>query len=121
VGACPPPREDCSPFSRRKKMDTPKIYVVCLAAFDKGLHHGQWISTNQTIADLYKEIHQMLANSPVQHAEKFGMLRKVLATFILVPMSALSQSFNLRPSLLNMENWVLHFLPTISLRKQSDY
>ena len=42
-------------------MDTPKIYVACLAAYNNGILHGQWINVDQDVDALQNEIQDMLA------------------------------------------------------------
>lgn len=51
----------------------PRIYVACLAAYNDGYLHGEWINANQDVDALYKETKQMLAKSPIPHAEEFAI------------------------------------------------
>lgn len=51
----------------------PRIYVACLAAYNNGYLHGVWISANQDVESLYKEVSNMLGRSPVPHAEEFAI------------------------------------------------
>ncbi|MEA5511788.1 antirestriction protein ArdA [Crocosphaera sp. UHCC 0190] len=49
--------------------ETPKIYVACLAAYNNGHLHGEWIDCDQDAEDIYAEIKEMLKTSPVRHFE----------------------------------------------------
>jgi len=51
----------------------PKIYVACLAAYNNGYLHGEWINANQDVDDLYLEIKKILASSPVPDAEEWAI------------------------------------------------
>jgi len=53
--------------------DTPKIYVACLAAYNAGILHGEWIEANQELDDLWKEVRNVLASSPVEDAEEWAI------------------------------------------------
>ncbi|HIF0227108.1 TPA: antirestriction protein ArdA, partial [Legionella anisa] len=52
-------------------MDTPQIYVACLAAYNNGILQGKWIDATQDVSTIYDEIHEMLAKSPIENAEEF--------------------------------------------------
>ena len=52
---------------------TPKIYVACLAAYNNGFLHGQWIEANQDAEDIHAEIQNMLGTSPVLGAEEWAI------------------------------------------------
>lgn len=54
-------------------MDTPAIYVACLASYNNGILYGQWISANQPANEVYEEIYAMLAKSPIAGAEEFAI------------------------------------------------
>ncbi|KTD13968.1 antirestriction protein ArdA [Legionella israelensis] len=54
-------------------MDTPQIYVACLASYNNGTLHGEWISATQSESDIMAEIYDMLANSPKEDAEEFAI------------------------------------------------
>ena len=54
-------------------MDTPQIYVACLAAYNNGILHGRWISANQDFYEIQDEIRNMLAKSPIENAEEFAL------------------------------------------------
>ncbi len=53
--------------------DGPRIYVACLAAYNNGHLHGQWIDANQDTDDMHSEISAMLATSPIPNAEEFAI------------------------------------------------
>ena len=52
---------------------TPKIYVACLAAYNNGYLHGQWIDANQDKDNIYSEIQDMLSKSPIPNAEEWAI------------------------------------------------
>lgn len=54
-------------------MDTPRIYVACLAAYNAGTLHGKWIEATQDIEDIWKEIRDMLASSPEPNSEEWAI------------------------------------------------
>ena len=47
----------------------PRIYVVCLAAYNNGYLHGAWISAAQEPWSIYDDVKAMLAASPIAGAE----------------------------------------------------
>ena len=49
---------------------TPKIYVACLAAYNNGILHGQWIEAHQSAEAIHAQIQDMLGQSPVLGAEE---------------------------------------------------
>ncbi|MGQ3892006.1 antirestriction protein ArdA [Legionella sp. CNM-4043-24] len=54
-------------------MDTPKIYVACLAAYNNGILHGAWIDAAQDIDEINADIQKMLADSPIENAEEYAI------------------------------------------------
>ena len=54
-------------------VDTPKIYVACLAAYNAGILHGEWIDASQEIDEIWNELRSMLASSPVENAEEWAI------------------------------------------------
>ena len=52
---------------------TPRIYVACLAAYNNGILHGQWIDANQSSEAIHAEIQDMLGQSPVLGAEEWAI------------------------------------------------
>lgn len=53
--------------------NTPRIYVACLAAYNNGKLHGEWIDCDQDADDIWAEIEEMLANSPEPDAEEWAI------------------------------------------------
>jgi antirestriction protein len=51
----------------------PRIYVACLAAYNRGHLHGTWIDANQDADTIHEEIEAMLAESPVPDAEEWAI------------------------------------------------
>lgn len=56
-----------------RETDTPKIYVACLAAYNNGILHGEWIDATQDIDDIWKEIAAMLETSPEEDSEEHAI------------------------------------------------
>ncbi len=54
-------------------MDTPSIYVACLASYNSGILHGKWILADQTVSAIYDEIHELLEESPIEDAEEYAI------------------------------------------------
>jgi antirestriction protein len=52
---------------------TPRIYVACLAAYNNGRLHGEWIDADQTADELHGAVQRMLAASPEQCAEEWAI------------------------------------------------
>ncbi len=52
---------------------TPRIYVACLAAYNNGKLHGTWIDCNQDAETIWKEIKEVLSNSPEPIAEDWAI------------------------------------------------
>lgn len=53
--------------------DTPRIYVVCLASYNAGTLHGEWIDANQSPEDLQEAVNAMLKTSPESGAEEWAI------------------------------------------------
>ena len=53
--------------------DKPRIYVACLAAYNHGHLHGQWIDADQDEDVIHEEIQAMLAESPIPRAEEWAI------------------------------------------------
>lgn len=51
--------------------DTPKIWIGCLAAYNAGELHGEWVEANQSVECLEKEIEEILGSSPEEDAEEW--------------------------------------------------
>lgn len=46
-------------------LDTPQIYVACLASYVSGHLHGRFIDATQDAENIHDEIQQMLSTSPI--------------------------------------------------------
>lgn len=51
----------------------PKIYAACLAAYNNGYLHGDWIHADQEPDYLHAEILDMLDKSPIPNAEEWAI------------------------------------------------
>lgn len=51
----------------------PKIYVACLAAYNNGILHGEWIDANQEADAIRDDIAAMLKASPITDAEEWAI------------------------------------------------
>ena len=54
-------------------METPKIYVACLAAYNSGFLHGEWIDIAKNLEEIQDGIQKMLALSPIKGAEEWAI------------------------------------------------
>jgi antirestriction protein len=52
--------------------ETPRVYVACLAAYNGGTLHGEWIDANQSVEELKSAIGAMLSRSPADGAEEWA-------------------------------------------------
>lgn len=50
-----------------------RIYVACLAAYNNGWLHGRWIDARQDVDAIRAEVREMLATSPIPHAEEWAI------------------------------------------------
>jgi len=50
-----------------------RIYVACLAAYNNGILHGQWIDAQQDAWGIYDDIREMLDASPIVGAEEWAI------------------------------------------------
>ena len=55
------------------KMELIRIYVACLAAYNNGYLHGEWIDATQEPEDIQKEVNEMLKKSPIADAEEWAI------------------------------------------------
>jgi len=53
--------------------DTPRIYVACLASYNAGHLHGEWIDANQDADIIQEAIQEMLEKSPIPGAEEWAI------------------------------------------------
>ena len=51
----------------------PMIYVACLAAYNNGYLHGEWIDADQDADSLHEEVKTILSLSPIQPSEEWGI------------------------------------------------
>ncbi len=51
----------------------PKIYVACLAAYNNGILHCDWIDANQDPDDLRDAVNIILATSPIPQADEWAI------------------------------------------------
>ena len=52
--------------------DPIRIYVACLAAYDNGHLHGEWIKVTDEAA-IWQAVQDMLAASPIDEAEEWAI------------------------------------------------
>lgn len=50
-----------------------RIYIACLAAYNNGKLHGEWIDANQDVSAIWAEVSAMLKASPEPNAEEWAM------------------------------------------------
>lgn len=60
-------------MERTPNQDTPKIYVACLAAYNNGQLHGEWIDADREAWAIYDDIAAMLRASPITGAEEWAI------------------------------------------------
>ena len=51
----------------------PRVYVACLAAYNNGRLHGEWIDADQSADELHEDVNRMLAASPEPGAEEWAI------------------------------------------------
>lgn len=51
----------------------PKVYVACLAAYNNGRLHGEWIDADHSADELHAAVQRMLAASPEPGAEEWAI------------------------------------------------
>ena len=54
-------------------METPSIYVACLASYNNTILHGVWIDATQSEDKIMEEIWSMLDNSSEPNAEEYAI------------------------------------------------
>ena len=50
-----------------------RIYVACLAAYNNGYLHGEWIDATQDFDDIQDQVNEMLKTSPILDAEEYAI------------------------------------------------
>lgn len=53
--------------------EIPRIYVACLAAYNNGKLHGEWIDCDQEADEIQEEIDAMIEQSPECDAEEWAI------------------------------------------------
>lgn len=61
------------PRSKSPATTAPRIYVACLAAYNNGILHGEWIDADQSADELHEDVQQMLTASPEPGAEEWAI------------------------------------------------
>ena len=56
-----------------EQQTSPIIYVACLAAYNAGQLHGEWINADQETHEIYANIKSMLGSSPEPFAEEWAV------------------------------------------------
>ena len=51
----------------------PRIYVACLAAYNSGYLHGEWIDADQEAWAIHDAVSAMLRRSPIAEAEEYAI------------------------------------------------
>ncbi|GAA6210633.1 antirestriction protein ArdA [Hyphomicrobiales bacterium 4NK60-0047b] len=57
----------------KKQISDIRIYVACLAAYNSGHLHGEWMDATQSPDEIHKDIQAMLKASPIEEAEEFAI------------------------------------------------
>lgn len=50
-----------------------KIYVACLAAYNNGILHGEWIDASSDVEELQEGVDKVLKSSPMPDAEEYAI------------------------------------------------
>ena len=50
-----------------------RIYIACLAAYNSGILHGEWIEIGDDIDETWNQIRNVLAFSPIPDAEEWAI------------------------------------------------
>lgn len=57
----------------QNQQETIRIYVACLAAYNNGILHGEWIDADQGSEGIRSAIAEMLKASPIAGAEEYAI------------------------------------------------
>lgn len=60
-------------MNNQEKTLKPKIYVACLASYNDGILHGDWIDADISEDEIHEEIQKILKSSPIEDAEEFAI------------------------------------------------
>ena len=55
------------------KTDRPRVWIACLAAYNAGKLHGEWVEVPSSADELHEEIARILAASPEPDAEEWSI------------------------------------------------
>lgn len=56
-----------------EKKDEIRIYVACLASYNNGILHGAWIDATQGQEAIWRDVSQLLLQSPAEYAEEWAI------------------------------------------------
>tara|TARA_R100000426_G_scaffold20530_2_gene17647 strand:- start:5 stop:526 length:522 start_codon:yes stop_codon:yes gene_type:complete len=57
----------------KEQKHEPQIYVACLAAYNSGHLHGEWITPKADKDELQEQINKVLKSSPIKGAEEWAV------------------------------------------------
>ena len=60
-------------MKNQEQQTRPRIYVACLAAYNAGQLHGEWINADRKAHEIYADIKSMLERSPEPSAEEWAV------------------------------------------------
>jgi len=60
-------------MNNQEKTLKPRIYVACLASYNSGFLHGDWIDADMGEEEIHEEIEKILKSSPIEDAEEFAI------------------------------------------------
>lgn len=90
------------------------IYVACLAAYNGGSLHGEWIEASSDVDEMSEAVEEMLATSPCAHDHRIDQIlarnpRMTEETAVAVARhGALVSARNGRPLSTSTEEWAIH-------------
>ncbi|WP_285728211.1 antirestriction protein ArdA [Psychromicrobium xiongbiense] len=67
------PETTTTPEAEKQPENTPAIYIACLAAYNNGRLHGEWIDATIGAEEIHQHIQTMLASSPEPGAEEWAI------------------------------------------------
>lgn len=56
-----------------KQKEPIRIYVACLASYNNGTLHGEWIDATQGQDAIWRDVSQMLLRSPAEYADEWAI------------------------------------------------
>ena len=63
-----------SPLISKRDPDAPALWVGCLAAYNAGTLHGEWMQISPDRAEMLEAISEILKASPEPHAEEWDIM-----------------------------------------------